>query len=295
MKMKTLIIGYKPLTEGSEKHKPSELRADNYFKNLLKNFNFGEIYFADYNDYKSSIDQLDPILCIVFSDYTAEQIKTYKKDILLYVTHSPTDIFRRKKEQKTKQKEQEKTFKEIEGLLKMIKEKDEEGISSARAFASMDYGEMYKLIKQCIISDRPELQKQAWDLMNRNDVHSQFIWMRANLIVDCWKAADAKGKEEFLTLVMKQYIDEGCARQMENFKDQDGTEYKQYVFLSPKGTDLNYIRRIPIATKGMDKWAYENLLDKYNTPKSIRMLLEIGESKKVFEKYKTKNKDTPRG
>ncbi len=291
MEIKTLIVGYKPLTEDSEKYKPSEIRADNYFKDLLKKFDFGELHFTDYKDYKLAIDQLDPILCIVFDDHTAEEIRAYKKDILLYVTYSPTEIFYRKKEQEERQKKQEKTFKEIEGLIKMIKEKGEDGLSSARTFATMDYKEWYALIKQCIMSDKPDLQKRAWDLVNSNDGHSQFIWMRANIIVDCWQAADAKGKEEFLTLAMKHYVDEGYARQLDNFTDQDGVEYKQYMFLFPNGTDLNYIRRIPIATNKMDKWAYENLLDKYDTPKNIRMLLEIGESKKVFEKYKTKSKN----
>jgi len=288
MQIKTLIVGYKPLMEDGEKHKPSEIRADNYFKNLLKKFNLGEISFTGYNDYKSSIDQLDPILCIVLGDYTAEQIKAYKKDILLYVTYSPAEIFHRKKEQEKRKKEQEKTFKEIEGLIQMIQEKGKDGLSSARAFAAMNYEEMYKLIKQCITSDKPNLQKQAWDLINRNDVHSQFIWMRANLIADCWKVADAKSKEEFLTLAMKQYIDEGYARQLDNFTDQDGIEYKQYMFLSPNSKDLNYIRRIPIATKDMDTWAYESLLDQYDTPKSAGMLVEVGKAKKIFKEHKTK-------
>lgn len=177
----------------------------------------------------------------------------------------------------------------------MIKEKGESGLSSARTFATMDYAEMYKFIKECIMSDKPDLKEQAWDLLNRNDVHEQFVWMRANIIVDCWQASDAKGKEEFLTLAMKQYVDEGYARQLNNFTDQDGMEYKQYMFVHPNGVDLNYIRRIPIATNGMEKWAYEGLLDKYETPKEVRMILEIGQSKKIFEEYKTLSKKMSTG
>ena len=291
MEIKTLIMGHKPFVENGEVHKPAEIRADNYFKDLLKKFELGELHFSHYSDYRAAIDQLNPVFCVVFDEYIAEEIRAYKKDILLYVTYSPSAIFHRKNEREERQKKQEKTFKEIEGLIRMIKEKGESGLSSARAFATMGYKEMYEFIQQCIMSNKPDLQKQAWDLVNGNDGHEQFVWMRANIIVDCWQVADAKGKEEFLTLAMKQYVDEGYARQLDNFIDQEGMEYKQYMFVHPNGDDLNYIRRIPIATKGMEKLAYENLLDKYETPKSIRMLIEIGESKKLFERYRILEKN----
>jgi len=290
MEIKTLIIGYKPYVEGEEKRKPAEIRADNYFEDFLKRFNLGELHFSYNNEYKPAIDELNPMFCIVFDDHTAGEIKAYRKDILLYVTHHPTSIFHRKNEVEERKKKQERIFKEVEGLIKMIKEKGESGLSSARTFASMDYGEMYKFLQECIMSDKPDLKKQAWDLLNRNDVHEQFVWMRANIIVDCWQVADAKGKEEFLTIAMKQYIDQGCVRQLNNFTDQDGIEYKQYMFLYPNGADLNYVRRIPIATPGMEKLAYENILEKYETPKGMQMLMEIGESKKLFEQHKKPEK-----
>lgn len=271
---------------GEGNGKPLEIKGDEYFKKLLEKFDIGEVSFCGNAEYKQAIDQLYPVFCMVFDSVTAEEVKSYKKDILLYVAHYPSSIFRRKKEVKEKQEKQERIFKEIADLKKMIQKGGESGLSSVRMFASMDYKDMYKFIKDCLTSDRPDLQKKAWDLLNNNDVHRQFVWMRANIIVDCWQAANAKGKEEFLNIAMEQHIKNGCARHMDdNFIDEDGIEYKQYMFISPDGQDMNYIRRIPIATDKTDKWGYESLLEKYGTPKSVQMLIENSQAEKLYKEY----------
>ena len=287
MDTKTLIIRYKPLEDYST-CKPSQIRADNYFKNLLKKFDLGELHFVDYGDYKSSLDALNPIIGIVFDEHTAEEVQDYKKDMFLYLTDSPTSVFRRKKEQRQKQKKQVKIFQEIEGLIEKIREEDEDKQEIIRKVAGMGYKEKYEMIQQMLISGKPDPVNKAWELLNSNDVHKDYIWMRVNLIGDCWRAASAKRKEEFLTTAMDQHIKSGYARQIENLTDEDGIEYKQYVALYPDGTDSKYIRLIPIATDKMDKWAYENLLEKYNTPNGPQALSEVGRVKKLYKKHQAK-------
>ena len=118
-----------------------------------------------------------------------------------------------------------------------------------------------------------------------NDGHSNFIWMRVQLICETWDHCDGKGKEEFLCMAMDQHIDEGIARKLDDFTDVDEQKYHQYMFCDLFGCDLNYIRRIPFGTKGQDKWAYQALLDKYETPNGPKMMLEAGQMKSKKEKY----------
>ena len=118
-----------------------------------------------------------------------------------------------------------------------------------------------------------------------NSEHPNFIWMRVNLIVDCWQGADANGKYELLAHTMADYVDIGLAYEMDKFTDLEGIEYRQYEFILPDGERTKEIRRIPIPTKGMDKYGYDNLLTKYETPNGARMLLEIGQVKTKVKEY----------
>lgn len=88
---------------------------------------------------------------------------------------------------------------------------------------------------------------------------------------------------------MEEHITNGAARRLDDFTDSDGMRYKQYMFLFPGGHDSKFIRRIPVATKGMDKWAYEALLNKYETPNGARLLMEVGQVKELYNKHGSSN------
>jgi hypothetical protein len=253
MQINTLIIGFIPLTDITGK-KLREIRDDKYFKEFLSNFDLGEVHFAKFNNYKEIIDKTNPLFIIFLgSEYYANEIQQYKNDALIYVSYDAGQIFYRKAEMEAKKQEQITTFTEIAGLIQKIRNDGEEKLPNVRKFASMSYDDMYEMIKRAIISDKEDLKKQAWELLMNNKGHKNFIWMRAQLIVECWQAADAKGKEEFLTLAMKDHIDNGFARELATHTDEEGIEYRQYEFLFPSGERSFYIRRIPIAPKGMEK------------------------------------------
>jgi hypothetical protein len=120
----------------------------------------------------------------------------------------------------------------------------------------MTYKDKYKMIKEMILSDDDEIKKRAWDMLNLN--HGDWVWMRANLIVDCWQAADAKGREKFILMNLKHHVESGSIKQIEDSTEEDGIICKQYLY--PNGK----IYKVPTATDKMDKYAYESLVNKYN-------------------------------
>lgn len=132
-----------------------------------------------------------------------------------------------------------------------------------------------------IISDREDLRDKAWSLLMRNDGHPDFVWMRVQLICEVWDHGDGKKKEEFLSMAMDQHIENGAAEQLEDFTEMDGQVYHQYLFLYPDGSNAHYIRRIPVGYAGQDKYEYESILRKYETPTGPQMMLEAGEVKKL--------------
>lgn len=276
MVITTLIIGFTPLEDSSGK-KPREIKYDTYFKGLLADFRLGEVFFVKRENFREAIDQHDPFIVIVFDEFTAGEIKDYKKDVFVYVIDSPSTIFYRKAEIEEKQKRQRETFQEIAGLVERLKVEDEKGIKAARHYAGMSYQDTYDWLIQMIISDREDLQKKAWELLTRNDGHPSFIWMRAQLICEVWDHGDGKKKEEFLCMAMQQHIDMGSARQLPDFTEADGQVFHQYLFLYPDGSAANYIRRIPVGFAGQDKYTYEAILKKYDTPTGPQALLEAGQ------------------
>ncbi len=282
MSIKTLIIGFVPLEDTTGK-KPRELKADQYFKDLLFDFDLGEVHFVEQSqsEYQKSIDILNPFIVLVFDDFVAREVKDYKKDVFIYVAISPSSIFYRKAERASKEVKQRKMFEEIAGLIQRIREDGEENEALVRKTAGTSYQEMYDMLIKALISDRKDLQEKAWDLLTRNDVHSNFIWMRAQMICEVWEHSDGKGKEEFLCMAMDQHIESGVARKIEDFTDGDGQVYHQYMFSYPDGKDANYIRRIPVGHKGQDKYAYEAILNKYETPTGPQMMFEAGHIKKM--------------
>lgn len=284
MVVHTLIVGYVPLADTSGK-KPAQIRNDTYFNELLANFDLGELHYANYDNWRSLCDEVNPLFIIVFGDHTAEEVKAHKNDALIYKTYDAGQIFYRKAEIEEKKATQRKTFTEIAALVQKMREGDEKEVEGARKFAAMSYNDMYKMIIQAIIGKSDDLRQKAWDLLNDNNAHSNFIWMRAQLLAEVWDHCDGKGKEEFLCMAMDQHVENGSARKLVNHTDEDGQEWHQYMFVHFNGADSNYIRRIPVGFKGQEKYSYQAILDKYETPNGVRVMLEAGQIKKMMEEY----------
>jgi len=287
MEINTLIIRYVPITDTADK-KPREIRDNNYFKELLSKYDLGNVHHVSQNPitWKAKIDEINPLIIVYLGgEYYAKEVREYKNDALLYLADDAGSVFYRKAEAEEKKEKHRKIFSEIEKMIKKIKEDGEKEVEGIRKFSAMTYNDMYKMIQKAIISEDKELSKKAWELLMNKNGHSDFIWMRVQLICECWEASDAKGKEKFLNLAMKDHIDNGLALELAIHTDEEGVQYRQYEFIYPNGQRTYYVRRIPIATKEMDKYGYENLLSKYETPNGARMLLEVGQMKNEMKKY----------
>lgn len=285
MQLNTLIVGYVPLIDTAGK-KGRQLKADAYFKELLSGFDLGDVHFATHDDWKSKVDDINPIVIVSLGgEWYAEQIKEYKKDSALYVAEHPNGVFSRKDEEQKKRDRNIKVFTEIAGILQQIRDEGEDQLNVVRKFSAMSYKDVYDMLVQMIISDNKEAKEKAWELLTSNNVHSNFIWMRAQMMMEVWQHADGKGKEQFLCMSMDNHIENGMARKLDDFTDEDGQQYHQYMFCDFFGCDMNYIRRIPFGEKGQDKYAYEALLDKYETPNGLQINIEAGQMKSRKEEY----------
>ncbi|HRH23351.1 MAG TPA: hypothetical protein PK295_01845 [Candidatus Magasanikbacteria bacterium] len=278
----TVIIGFTPLTDLSQA-KPRQIKEHEYFINLVAQYALGEVHYTEFENYRDIVDKVNPFFIITFDEMTAHSVKEHKKDVFFYVIDSPGSVFYRKATAEEKQERHRKVFEEIVDLIRNINESDEKGVAAIRKYAGMEYKEIYDMLIQMIISDNETARKQAWELLSNNNGHSMFIWMRAQLLTELWSDADGKGKEEFLCLAMKQHIDNGFASKIEDFTDEDGQQYHQYMFQYVDGSDTNYIRRIPFGYKGQGKYEYEALLKKYETPIGVAMMLEAGQLKSKRE------------
>lgn len=285
MQLNTLIIGYVPITDLTTA-RGRAVKADQYFKELVSGFDLGTVHYASREDWKVKVDETSPIVIISLGgDWYAQEVKEYKKDAALYAAEHPNGVFNRKAEVEEKKAKNIKIFTEIAGILKQIRDEGEEQLKVVRKFSAMSYKDVYDMLVQMIISDNEEAKQKAWELLTSNDVHSNFIWMRAQMMMEAWQHADGKGKEQFLCMSMDQHIENGMARKMDDFTDEDGQRYHQYMFCDLFGCDLNYIRRIPFGTKGQDKYNYQAILDKYETPNGLQMNLEAGQMKSKKKEY----------
>lgn len=284
MEINTLIIGYVPQADLVGK-KPKELRDESYFKGLLAEFDLGELHFTDHSGWKEKVDRTNPLFIVSFAgEGFAEEIRQYKHDALLYVAYSPANVFHRKAETDEKKEKNIRIFSEIERLVQKIREGGEKELLAARRFAAMSYDDLYKMLVQAIIGEDENLRKGAWKLLTDNSGHKNFLWMRGQLLCEVWNNADGKGKEEFLCLAMDQHIENGFARKMDDFVENE-QRFHQYMLCGFSGEDLNYIRRIPYGFKKQDKWAYQELLDKYETPNGLAMMFEVGQCKTRKEEF----------
>ncbi len=287
MQVDTLIIGYVPLTE-TEGCKPREIRNDTYFKELLSQFDLGTVHFINNRDWAEKTDQVNPLVIICLSgDWIANEVKKYKNDALIYSVDDVGVIFSRKAEVENKKAKHKKIFKEIEKIIQKIKSGGEEEVLGVRKFSALSYDEMYKIIKKAITCDDKKLRADAWDLLfGEGERHGNLIWMRVQLMAEIWDTADYKIREQLMCMSMKRHIDQGTARKMENFTDEDGLEYHQYIFLDPFGKDTEHTRRLPFGMKGQDKYAYENLLEKNEVPTNyLRVQMEAVSLKNQYKEY----------
>lgn len=249
----------------------------------MSNYDLGEVHFSTFEDAASKLSELNPYVAIVFNEDTARQVKAMKEDVFVYIANDPGRIFYRKAESEAKQEKQRQLFADVSRMVQKLRMEDEKGHEAARMFAAMDYNAMYSMIKRAIVGDNQDLAKQAWALLLDNNGHKDFLWMRVQIMVEAWEAADGPGKEKFLCMVMQDYIDEGFARPLPDFVDIDGAVYRQYMFCYLDGSDANYIRRIPYAQQGQRGTAYDAILSKYETPNGVRMLFEFGRARKLRE------------
>lgn len=106
------------------------------------------------------------------------------------------------------------------------------------------------------------------------------------MMAELWEHAKGKDLEKLMLMSMERHIDQGTARQMDNFTDSDGQEYYQYMFIDPIGNDTNHIRRLPFATQEQDRYAYEDLLEKNEIPTNyLRVQVEANSLRKQWDDY----------
>lgn len=264
MTIRTLVVGYEPSTDHAAL-KPSERRNYEYFDGVLGELDLGEVHFAKHDTFREKINELDPVIVIAFDGSTAEAVRTHRRDVILYVVDSLSAVFYRKAEVAQRQEKHRKIFGEIAKLIERLQQGGQEEVEGAQRYAAMTFDDKYKMIIQAIISDREDLRQKAWELINRNDVDPDFLWIRAKLIIDLWQRADAKGRQEFLEAAMRGHIDSGAVRQIDDFTDEDGQVYLQYMRLDADGGDTGRIDRVPVAKPGQGKYDYENLFHKHDT------------------------------
>lgn len=296
MTIRTLIVGYEPPSDLSAL-KPRDRRNAEYFNSILQEYDLGEVHFSSYQDYSEKLDALNPMIAITFDETTAGNVRGHKNDVFIYVVDAPSSIFYRKAEVESRQEKHRRIFKEIAGLIQKIAEDGEEKAESARKYAAMTFQDKYDMVVKMLISDDEKISKMGREFINRNDIDRDFIWIRVKLIADLWQNADAKGRQEFMEAAMQGHLNSGFAHQMEDFIDDDGQVYKQYMFHDVRGEDVNEIHLIPVATPGMGKYDYETLANKYRNLVGSRADLEAGLWKKERDTSgtgdATKSEDSP--
>jgi len=275
MTIRTLIVGYEPPSDLAALN-PRDRRNAEYFSKLLGEHNLGELHYSSQENFCEKLDALDPIIVIVFDSSTAREVSEYKRDTFVYVAESPSSVFHRKTEVESRQLKNEKIFREAAGLLRQIIEEGEEKLVAARRYAAMSFQDKYDMVVQMLISDDEKIHKMGRELINRNDIDPDFIWIRVKLIADLWQNADAKGRQEFTEAAIQGHVSNGIAHQMKDFTDADGQIYKQFMFHDVHGKDVNEIRLVPVATPDMGKYDYEALFSKHETPIGSRTDLEAG-------------------
>jgi hypothetical protein len=282
MNPKTFLVDFVPTFT---KDTPSQLKRKEYVDEILSTYDLGEVVTCTLAECKERGVSEKPDIIICTYEYEAREIKDLIPEAALYVAEGVHSVFSRKSETEEKIVKNRKIFEEASSMVKWIREATDEEREQMRKVHALSYNEMYKMIQKAIISDNEETRKQAWDLLwGPGEKHSNIIWMRVQMMAEVWEYAKGKALEELMLMSMERHLDYGLARKMENFTDEDGQEYHQYMILDPFGHDFNHIRRLPCATKDQERYAYENLLEKCELPKNyMRVQLEADQVKKLWE------------
>lgn len=282
--MKTLVVGYEP--PALDTFKGANLNKHQYFEETLASYNLGEVLFLSLEDGKKQISEINPLLVFTFYDTYAREIKEIKKDILLYVIPTHGQIFSRKAEVEKQKDKLNKILTEAESVVSEIVsgEKDD---TELRKYGALSYKDLYDMITKAIIGDDEDLKKKAWDLLwGEGEKHSDIIWMRVQMMAECWEHSKGEQLEQLMLMSMERHIDMRLARKMDIFTDEDGQQYHQYMFLDPYGNDLKHIRRLPCATKDEDRYSYEARLEKCEIPTNfLRVQLEANQFRKECDEY----------
>lgn len=282
--MKTLVVGYEP--PELDTLKGANLNKHRYFQETLASYNLGEVLFLSLEDGKKQINDINPLLVFTFYDTYAREIKKIKKDILLYVIPTHGQIFSRKAEVEKQKDKLNKILTEAESVVSEIVsgEKDD---TELRKYGALSYKDLYDMITKAIIGDDEDLRKKAWDLLwGEGEKHSDIIWMRVQMMAECWEHSKGEQLEQLMLMSMERHIDMRLARKMDMFTDEDGQQYHQYMFLDPYGNDLKHIRRLPCATKDEDCYAYEARLEKCEIPTNfLRVQVEANQFRKECDEY----------
>ncbi len=269
------------------KETPSQLKRKEYYDDLLKTYDLGEVISCTLAECKERgiIEKPDIVICAY--EYEARGIKDVLPDTALYVAESVNSVFSRKAETEEKMEKNRKIFESAASLTQRIRESTEEERMQIKKFHAMSYNDIYKMIQKAITGDDENLRKQAWDLLwGPGEKYKDFIWMRVQLMAEIWEHSKGKTFEELMLMSMERHIDQGTARKMDNFTDESELEYHQYMFLDPLGYDTNHIRRLPFATKDQERYAYENLLEKNEIPTNyLRVQVEANSLRKQYDDY----------
>lgn len=264
MTIKTLVVGYKPPELSSLKG--AQLKRHQYFQDVLAQYDFGELLFLSHEEAEEQIHNINPLLVLTFDDSSAKELKEVKRDYLLYVIPSHSQIFSRRAEVDEKQEKLHKILTEAESIVAEVMSGEKEE-ADLRKFTALTYDELYKMITQAIISDDEDLKSKAWDLLwGPGEKHSDIIWMRVQMMAEVWEHSKGTQLEQLMIMSMERHIDQGTARKMDMFTDTDGRQYHQYMFIDPYGNDLNYIRRLPCAQKDQERFGYEHELEELGIP-----------------------------
>ena len=284
MTIKTLVAGYEP--PALETLKGAQLKRHQYFQETLASYNFGEVIFLSLDDAKKQIHDINPLLVFTFYDTEARELKEIKQDYLLYVIPTHGQIFARKAEVDEKKEKLSKTLSEAEGVIAEVVngEKDD---TELRKFSALSYKDMYDMITKAIIGEDEDLKKKAWDLLwDDGEKNSDLIWMRVQMMAETWEHSKGANLEKLMLMSMERHIDMKLARKMDTFTDADGQQYHQYMFLSPYGHDMNHVRRLPVAKKDEDRYAYEARLEECEIPTNfLRVQMEANQFRKQCDEY----------
>lgn len=285
MQPKTFLVDFAPTTW---KETPSQLRRKGYVDELFKTYDLGEVIPCSLTECKERgpVEKPDIIICTY--RYEAQEIKTLVPEAVMYVVDGVSTVFSRKAEIEEKMEENRKIFKDAAETVQRIREATPEEREQMRKYHAMTYDETYKMIQHAIISDNEDLRKKAWDLLwGPGEKNSNIIWMRVQMMAEVWEGSKGERLEQLMLMSMERHIDFGLARKIENYIDEDGQEYHQYVYIDPYGHDMEYVRKLPCASKDQERYSYEALLEKNDLPKNyLRVQMEANQFKKEVDEYR---------